>query len=1360
MIDRIWLAAILAVIALPPVQASTHDPNSRWSDAFGPNSGCNGFVYDVVEMPNGKLLMSGSFTACGNLDVTDLVVYDPSSDNWETFESGGITTFAGGGVTSLTYFDGDLIVAGGFDTITSSEGTQVQANSIARWTGSTWQPLGDGVGNGVNLTIGAMREYADQLVVGGNFTEVQPGSASSFPANRLAMWDGTSWSTLGSSGGNGFDSSVSALAVYNGELIAAGIFSEANTGGGDAITANRLARWNGSTWQPVGDNGVSEGSPSAMAVFGGELYVGGSFDFAASGSANQIAVSNIAKWDGANWAFVGDEELAGTVGSIFSLVSTANHLYVGGGFNSIELVTGNQRLTAGRIARWDGTSWEQLAGSGGQGLGDRTSTSTVLDMTVSGDDLYVVGGFQLANIGNAIPASRAARWNIINSEWSALAAGVGGQGANMRIRASLNTPIGLVVAGEFNSVGGVQANRVAVWDGAAWNSLGSGGGNGVSGNPRAIAWFDGDLYIGGSFFAANVGGTDEIAAINIARWDGTTWHAVGSDFGRGVDGPVDAFAVVNGSLFVGGEFPEANTSSTTVTANGLARWDGSAWNSVGADQGSGTDGRIHTLATDGSNLYVGGFFSSVNTDGLLTVAASNIARWDGASWSRLGSSGGNGTNGAVTAMLFHDNELIVSGGFSSVNVGSVDVISTNDLAVWIGTDWKAFGGGLDSPASSIVADTDALYFAGAFEQTFGAGGGLVNQIARWNGQNWSSLGDGIIGESVTTLSFGSDGRLYAGGRFDIAGNFVASNISSYDVRGTLSVASSGSGAGTVVSSPAGISCPSDCTDDFIWGSTITLQATANTDSVFLGWQGGGCSGTGDCEVLFEEAATITAEFTRVYSVTPSAAANGSIAPDTSQSVLEGATTSFALTPDIGYRIDGVGGTCGGQLVGSEYTTDAVTTDCTVIAQFVISTYEVDAFVVDGAGSVAPSQQTVDFGSDALVTVTPAAGWFTQSVGGNACSPQTDSSNDWRIPDVRANCSVSVVFGRNSYAVNAQVVSGSGTVSPASQSVLFEGDALITVTPAEGWSTTSVVGDTCSPQPDSGNDWRISNVQQACSINVSLERDTFEINAQVAAGEGTVDPTAQTIAFGDDALITASPAAGWTTESVTGDTCTPVAESNDQWRVQSVDSACTIDVSFSQNTYTVTAEVVTGSGSVTPDSQDILGGEAATWTVLANNNWRIASVLGDTCTPADSGNNEWQADTIVDDCSVSVTFEGIAIVSLNPARLFFPDVEVGDAASSDVITLQNTGPGALEIGALNIQGINTSDFGLFSAADLCSNVTLAEEEFCGFQVRYAPLGSGRRQADLVIPSNAPDSPNTLRMVGDRNVIFADDFSARP
>jgi hypothetical protein len=70
-----------------------------------------------------------------------------------------------------------------------------------------------------------------------------------------------------------------------------------------------------------------------------------------------------------------------------------------------------------------------------------------------------------------------------------------------------------------------------------------------------------------------------------------------------------------------------------------------------------------------------------------------------------------------------------------------------------------------------------------------------------------------------------------------------------------------------------------------------------------------------------------------FAVTPSAGVGGEISPNTPQTITQGSTTSFTVTPDSGYRVRGVDGTCGGSLSGSSYTTSAITAAYTVEAAF-------------------------------------------------------------------------------------------------------------------------------------------------------------------------------------------------------------------------------------------------------------------------------------------------------------------------------------------------------------------------------------------------------------------------------------------
>ena len=77
---------------------------------------------------------------------------------------------------------------------------------------------------------------------------------------------------------------------------------------------------------------------------------------------------------------------------------------------------------------------------------------------------------------------------------------------------------------------------------------------------------------------------------------------------------------------------------------------------------------------------------------------------------------------------------------------------------------------------------------------------------------------------------------------------------------TLTVTKSGTGSGTVTSNPTGINCGSDCSESYNYNTSVTLTAVASGGSTFVGWSGGGCSGTGTCQVTMNIAKDVNAGF--------------------------------------------------------------------------------------------------------------------------------------------------------------------------------------------------------------------------------------------------------------------------------------------------------------------------------------------------------------------------------------------------------------------------------------------------------------------------------------------------------------------
>jgi phospholipase C len=91
-------------------------------------------------------------------------------------------------------------------------------------------------------------------------------------------------------------------------------------------------------------------------------------------------------------------------------------------------------------------------------------------------------------------------------------------------------------------------------------------------------------------------------------------------------------------------------------------------------------------------------------------------------------------------------------------------------------------------------------------------------------------------------------------------NSAQSVTATFNVPGfTLTVSTSGSGSGTVSSSPAGINCGTICSVSFAGGTAVQLTASPNQGSSFVGW-GGACSGTGTCQLTLSSNQSVTAAF--------------------------------------------------------------------------------------------------------------------------------------------------------------------------------------------------------------------------------------------------------------------------------------------------------------------------------------------------------------------------------------------------------------------------------------------------------------------------------------------------------------------
>ena len=378
---------------------------------------------------------------------------------------------------------------------------------------------------------------------------------------------------------------------------------------------------------------------------------------------------------------------------------------------------------------------------------------------------------------------------------------------------------------------------------------------------------------------------------------------------------------------------------------------------------------------------------------------------------------------------------------------------------------------------------------------------------------WGWNEDGQLGDGTTTNRLSPVQVPGLAGIAKIAAGYVHSLALKFPSSYMLTVTKTGAGTGTVTSSPAGIDCGAVCSAQFIQTTVITLTATAASNSSLTGWSG--CDSTpaaNQCVVTMNAARFVEASFAlKTYVVTPSAGANGTMTPNTPQTVTHNATTSFTVTPATGYHIDSATG-CGGTLSGSTYTTGPITADCTVSATFAINTYTISASVSGGHGTVTVVTPTVPHGGTATINISPDTGYHIAGITDNGISVRI--INPYTIQNVTAAHTIVATFEVNRYTLTA-TTSGPGTVSAAG--LICSGS---TCTGTYDYGTTVAV--TAAPAAGSmlsGWSGCDSSSGNTCSVSMTSDRSisaTFIVIKTLTvskAGSGTVASAPPGIACG-------------------------------------------------------------------------------------------------------------------------------------------------------------------------------------------------------------------------------------------------------
>jgi hypothetical protein len=603
----------------------------------------------------------------------------------------------------------------------------VQARQIAKWDGVAWSPLG----TGLPIYPSAMAVLDDgsgpALYVAGGFQ-----SAGGVPTpSGIAKWNGSAWSAL-----PGGIPTPKALAMYD---DGTGLHLHA----GGAYAPCGVMKLVGGAWVPVAARPpYTTATVNTMQVIdhgaGPCLYVGGSVS-SPLGSSGFYGRWNGTFWEGAL--------VNGAVNALAAMNDPAGvSVFVGGSFNKAN------GFPAANVACVIGPATGPL----GAGIGGVVSSLLVFD-DGSGAALHATGTFTSA--GGA-PAAGVARWN--GSQWQPLATGIGSCGGTVSGLALASFGSGgvasLVLAGEFTRAGSRVVNNVAAWDGSAWHAVPDAPTLGI--DPNVAVMKRGSLPTGDALFVSGPCYAGSSMMSGVLKYDATGWHPTGSPLSAAT---LEAWDDGSGiGLYAG--------------STGLWRFDGVTWTTLGTPFTSpypSTEPSVTVLKVydDGSgpSLFVGGIFDSV-----AAVPASNIAKWNGVSWSALGA-GVTGT----PFFVFYPNPRVLEP-FDDGTGPALYVVGyftfaggqpAQGLAKWDGVGWTPIPTGFTSflqTIDSLAAFDDgtgpALYAAG----TFGAIGGLTAPgFAKWTGQAWmaatmppgAATTDGV--SRLAVVDDGSGPALYA-----------------------------------------------------------------------------------------------------------------------------------------------------------------------------------------------------------------------------------------------------------------------------------------------------------------------------------------------------------------------------------------------------------------------------------------------------------------------------------------------------------------------------------------------------------------------------------------------------------------------
>lgn len=742
-----WLAIFLS-ISIPAICAG-----------FDPN--VNGTVYALAVAPDGRIVIGGAFTtlkpngaqtATRRVDLARVNADGSLDTTFDPEPNGTVTAIA-------VQSNGQILIGGNFTTVQPNGGAVVARHHIARFNANgtldtAFDP--NATGPAVSPVSAIALQSNGQILIGGNFTFLQPnGASAAIGINRLARLNADG--SLDTSFNPNINGAVNAIAVQsNGKIVFGGSFSGVGT-----TTRNHVARVDTKGVLDTAFDPNTNGVVDAVAVdTSGKIIVGGNFTSVqpngATGTSTQNYVARFNPDDGSSTANQLDASFNPQPGASVHalLVQTDGNVIMAGAFTTVQpnggatfpdsIATGAPKLNY--VARVYG-------GTTNTSPGTLTTTGTT---DAAGNPIpdflpnpnYVVYALALQSNGQVLIGGSFTQLKA-DSPYTTASSGIGVYGAPAVARngvARVNADGSVDVNSDLNSVGGVGP---------------------------VVVQSDGRVLVGGSF--TTIGGA---ARTGLARLSST--GVVEAAFNPVLDGIVSAIALQsNGQILIGGTFQHVGSTAQPYIARLNA--DGSLDTTFTPSPNDPV--RVIAIESDGRILF-GGIFTQVNGTGeghLARVSSSGA----------LESTFNPNPDSEVDAILLQpsDNAIIIGGRFTTVtplstftSTGATYIARLNNNDGSVDTGFLPQPGG---PVDTIVLQSDGnilmggefttIQPGGATTSTFTSSGTLTASInpvytrpyvARITtggalDQSFMAVPDSV----VRTLTLQSNGQILVGGYF-------------------------------------------------------------------------------------------------------------------------------------------------------------------------------------------------------------------------------------------------------------------------------------------------------------------------------------------------------------------------------------------------------------------------------------------------------------------------------------------------------------------------------------------------------------------------------------------------------------------